>query len=138
MSGLTAIDNMIEQKLLDLHTAFVGKVLSVAKGRATVQPLNMVKQYGKDAVKQAIVEDVPILKTVYKIELFDFEGDGGDHPTHKHGGHVRFIPVQEGDIVFCLCADRDISTTQEGSLSVPSLGRHQIKDAVIVGLLSSW
>ena len=138
MSGFGAFDDLIEQKLMDLHTAFIGRVVGVGGGKATVQPLNLMKQYGKEPVQQAVVKDVPILKTVYKIELFEFEGSGGNHPTHKHGGHVRFIPIQEGDIVFCMCADRDISATQNGAMALPSIGRHEIKDAVIVGVLSTW
>ena len=138
MSSMGVIDDLIEQKLMDLHTAFIGKVVGVGGGKATVQPLNMMKQYGKPAVQQAVVKDVPILKTVYKIELFEFEGTESNHPTHKHGGHVRFIPIQEGDIVFCMCADRDISATQDGAMALPSAGRHEIKDAIIVGVLSTW
>ena len=138
MGDFSAFDVAIEQKLMNLHTAFVGKIIGVSGGKFTVQPLNMMKQYGKPPQQQTVVKDVPALKTVYKIELFEFEGDGGDHPTHKHGGHVRFIPIQEGDIVFCVCADRDISATQNGAMALPSIGRHEIKDAVIVGVLSTW
>lgn len=138
MNSWSAVDNFIEQKLMDLHTAFIGKIVGVGGGKFTVQPLNLMKQYGEPAKQQAVVKDVPALKTVYKIELFEFEGSGGNHPTHKHGGHVRFIPLQEGDIVFCMCADRDISATQDGAMALPSIGRHEIKDAVIVGVLSTW
>lgn len=133
-----AIENHIEQKLMDLHTAFIGKIVGMSGGKFTVQPLNLMKQYGKQPEQQAVVKDVPALKTVYKIELFEFEGTEAKHPTHKHGGHVRFIPIQEGDIVFCMCADRDITATQNGTMALPSAGRMEIKDAVIVGVLSTW
>lgn len=138
MSAIGAVDELIEQKLMDLHTAFIGKVVGVGGGKATVQPLSLMKQYGKPAVQQAVVKDVPILKSVYKIELYEVEFNNSNHPTHKHGGHVRLIPIQEGDIVFCMCADRDISSTQDGAMALPAAGRHEIKDAVIVGVLSTW
>lgn len=138
MSNFGAFDDLIEQKLMDLHTAFIGRVVGVGGGKATVQPLNMMKQYGKAAVQQAVVKDVPILKSVYKIELYEVEFSGGNHPTHKHGGHVRLVPIQEGDIVFCVCSDRDISATQDGAMALPTMGRHEIKDAVIVGVMSTW
>lgn len=138
MNDLSVFDEAIEQKLLNLHTAFIAKIVAVKGGKADVQPLNLIKQYGQPAKQQAIVENVPILKTVYKIELFEFEGSGGNHPTHKHGGHVRLIPVMAGDIVLCVCADRDITATQNGTMALPPVGRHEIKDAVVVGLLSGW
>ena len=135
---MQVVNDFVEQKLLDLHTAFVAKVVSVGGGKATVQPLSLMKQYGKAPEQQAVVENVPILKSVYKIELFEFEGTEAKHPTHKHGGHVRLIPIMAGDIVLCMCADRDISVTQNGVMALPSIGRHEIKDAVIVGVLSTW
>lgn len=138
MSSFEAFNDFVEQKLMDLHTAFIGKVVGVCGGKATVQPLTMMKQYGKPAEQQAVLKDVPILKSVYKIELYEVEFDSGDHPKHKHGGHVRLIPIQEGDIVFCMCADRDISATQSGAMALPPVGRHEIKDAIIVGVLSTW
>ena len=135
----------VEEKLLNLHTAFIGKI--VAKNgdyKAKVQPLSLIKQYGKSPMKQAILTDVPILKNVYHLELYETEIDGGAHSqysgngvhTHgKHGGHVRIVPLKVGDIVFCMCAERDITETKKGNLALPALGHHEIKDAVIVGVL---
>ena len=136
----TVLDDFVEEKMLNLNTCFIGKVESVKAGKAKVQPLTMFKTYGGEAKQPAIVEDVPICKNVYKIELYEWEQmpPEGDHPPHKHEGHVRLVPVQAGDIVVCVCADRDISETQNGSMALPSLGHHDISNAIIVGLLSDW
>lgn len=111
-----AFDNFVEQKLLNLHTAFTAKVISVVIDEKTgkiirkIQPLNLTKQYGKEAEKQAVIEDVPILKHIGEVE--------------------------KGDIVFCMCADRNITETKNGKFALPPLGHHCINDAVIVGVIS--
>lgn len=101
------ITTMINNALMQTHTAFCGKVLSVSGNLAKVQPLNMVKMKGGAAQKQPVIPDVPILQ-------------------HVNG-------VQKGDTVFCMCAERDITETRKGKYAVPASGRHMLSDAVIVG-----
>lgn len=108
MSALTnAIQGMINNALMQTHTAFCGKVISVDGSFAKVQPLNMVKAVGGKAQKQAVIPKVPILQ------------------------HVTGIAV--GDTVFCMCAERDITETRKGNFALPVQGRHMLSDAVIVG-----
>lgn len=102
-----AIQGMINNALMQTHTAFCGKVISVEGNFAKVQPLNMVKAIGGKAQKQAVIPKVPILQHV----------DG----------------VAAGDTVFCVCAERDISETRKGNFALPVSGRHMLSDAVIVG-----
>ena len=135
----------IEEALLNIHTAFIGIVVGMnGEDKAKVQPLNLIKQYGEKPQKQAVLTDVPILEHVRHIELYETEIDGGAHSqytgsgvhTHgTHGGHVRLKPLEAGDIVFCVCSDRDITQTKKGKSALPALGHHEIKDAVIVGCL---
>ena len=57
--------NLMEQKLLELHTAFIGKVISVqGASMCSVQPLDKIKAYGKKAQSQAMITRVPILNHV--------------------------------------------------------------------------
>ena len=42
----TVFQGMIDQALLQVHTGFFAKVVSVSGNMATVQPLNMVKAAG--------------------------------------------------------------------------------------------
>ena len=55
MGNISIFNDMIEDKLLNIRTAYIGKVLSFNGTTATIQPLGVVKQYGKSASKQAIV-----------------------------------------------------------------------------------
>ena len=102
-----AIQGMINNALMQTHTAFCGKVISVDGNFASVQPLNMVKAIGGKAQKQAVIPKVPILQ------------------------HVGYVEV--GNTVFCVCAERDITETRKGNFALPVQGRHMLSDAVIVG-----
>lgn len=136
-------DETLSEALLNMHTAFIGKVVSVSGNLATVQPLNMMKQMGGDAKKRSVISDVPILHHVGHWRIYDqsldvrdsYSGGGSISPS-SHGGHVSFTPVGAGDIVFCICADRDISQTRKGKFATPALGHHEISNAVIVGLIT--
>lgn len=110
-----SFDSLIEQKLLNLHTAFVAKVISVVIDTKTgevirkIQPLNMIKMYGEKEREQSVIENVPIL---------------------KHVGEVK-----KGDLVFCVCAERNITEAKKGKMTCPPIGRHSINDAVIIGVI---
>lgn len=131
MSINTMIDDMVESKLLNLHTAYVGKIISVNGNRATVQPLTMIKQIGKNAEQQAPIPDVPILshcrgKTIEKtISTYN----GGSEKV------LAFEPLKSGDIVFCVCAERNITDAINGKSNVPPIGRHSQSDSIVVGVL---
>lgn len=109
--------NMINNALMQTHTAFCGKVLSVSGNFAKVQPLNMVKAVGGNAQKQAVITKVPILQPTY---------------TPAYGWSCN---IKAGDTVFCVCAERDITEVRKGVFAVPAQGHHMLSDAVIVGKL---
>ena len=45
MGNISIFNDMIEDKLLNIRTAYIGKVLSFNGTTATIQPLGVVKQY---------------------------------------------------------------------------------------------
>ena len=114
--NLNFFENFVEQKLLGLHTLYLAKVISVRKDSnnnvidATVQPLSLIKAYGENAKKQAIIENVPIL-------------------SHAKSGIVT------GSTVCCGCMERDITQTRKGIFALPSLRRHSLSDSIIIGVL---
>lgn len=134
MNGSKFFENMIEQRLLDMHTAYIGKVLSINGDKAKVQPLGMYKQYGETAKNQAVVSAV--IATRYKItktEKITYVENSS--LTQK----TKTIPVVEdlkaGSIVVCVCCDRDITEARKGKNTVPAIGHHSLSDSVIVGIL---
>ena len=118
------IQGMINNALMQTHTAFCGKVISVSGNLAKVQPLNMVKAIGGKAQKQAVITNVPILQPTYKAEV-TYNGNKCS-VSYKND-------IKAGDTVFCVCAERDITETIKGKFALPVMGRHMISDAVIVG-----
>ena len=124
MKASNVIQGMINNALMQTHTAFCGKVISVSGDYAKVQPLNMVKAIGGKAQKQAVITKVPILQPAHKAKV-------------KYDGkwcEVEYeCTIKAGDTVYCVCAERDITETRKGKFALPVSGRHMLSDAVIVG-----
>lgn len=122
------INGMIEQKLLSLHTAYFAKVLNTDGKTAKIQPLNMIKEKGGEAQKQAVFT-VPILQNVKKLssQTVNINGEKITLP--------KVTDVEKGDIVYCLCSERDITETKNGKCVIPPIGHHRLSDSVIVGVM---
>lgn len=45
------LKNHVEQQLLQLHTCYLAKVLSVDGNFANIQPLSLIKSYGSNGKK---------------------------------------------------------------------------------------
>ena len=125
-TGSSVINTMIENALMQTHTAFCGKVISVSGKFAKVQPLNMVKAVGGKSQKQAVITNVPILQPTTRIASIKCGGEDCD---------IKYVSdtIKAGDTVFCVCAERDITETRKGIFALPVHGRHRLSDAVIVG-----
>jgi hypothetical protein len=127
------LNGLIEQKLLNLHTAFFAKVLSVngddfESRTAKIQPLNMIKATGGNAQKQSVMT-VPVLKNVQKFTEKKVTVNGSSFwVTEAYG-------IEAGDVVLCLCGEREITETKKGNFAVPTAGHHRISDAVVVGVI---
>lgn len=104
------IDERIESKLLDLHCAYLARVISTTGTTATVQPLGKIKKIGETAKSQAIVSNIPIITSAQSS-------------------------IAAGEIVVCICCDRDISQTVKGVDATPAAGHHSISDSIVVGVL---
>jgi len=148
-------DNLVEEKLLNLHTAFIGQVVSVqSPSMCSVKPLDKIKAYGKSAKAQAVITKVPVLNHVrhytlvkqsLSVTVQDTYTGGGSatvapnpHPSEDNIGHLKVESIKAGDLVLCVCAERDISSSSKGVSTTPPVGHHQIGNAVVVGLLGGW
>lgn len=128
MGNMSFVNKAIERKLMDLHCGYIGKVISTDGVTATVQPLGQIK--GGGSVKtQAVVSDVPVACR-YKFESKQIIDGNGNTVTVA-------VPTEiaAGDLVACLCADRDITEARRGNNELPPAGRHSISDSIIVGIL---
>lgn len=140
-------DNTMHDALMQVYTGFFGKIteLSDECKTATIQPLHMAKQNGADAIQRSLIKQVPVLfQARYRIIEEDREctingnqgcGEGGCSCTTETRKHLKKEWIKVGDIAYCVCADRDISQTKNGEMAVPIPGHHELKDAVVVGVL---
>lgn len=138
MGSAKFLEGIIEEKLLHLHTAFFSKVLSSDGKTAKIQPLSMYKQIGGAAQKHPPIEKVPILQTVKKFKYEDCICGAvvAEHSlqTEKRK-HLVIEDIGQGDIVLCLCSERDITSVKKGEPTIPVIGHHSMQDAVIIGVL---
>lgn len=133
MGSMKFFEGAIEKKLLDMHCCYIGKVVSTDGDTATVQPLGLMKDVGSTATRtQAVVSDVPI--ACQKIVSKEIEYTDGGGTARKQTIAVP-AALSKGDLVVCLCADRNITEARKGNNALPPAGRHSISDSIIVGIL---
>lgn len=112
-SAMDYIDDRIEEKLLHLHTSYLGTAVGInPDGTFDVQPLTLTKAIGGKSKQQSVVKNVYCLDDVA-------------------------INVRTGDVVVCLVCERDISEAVLGNSTLPSVGHHQMKDSIIIGTIGS-
>lgn len=135
MGNMKFFDDMIENKLLNLHTAYLAKVLSYSNGKARIQPLNMIKSYGNSAQKQSPLSDVPVINSArnkLSSKTITYMNENNE-PVSTQIAQLSRLSV--GDIVICVCAERDISGAKRGEITTPQIGHHNMSDSIIVGIL---
>ena len=136
MSSLSSlIKDIVDEKLLDTSTAFIGKIISFDQNKKTanVQPLTMTKAYGKEAKQRAVLTDIPVLNNAqYKLK-FSYVVIPKVGVSDKQYAEKEYIAA--GDLCVCIVCDRDISEARKGNSALPSLGCHEIQNAVVVGVL---
>lgn len=111
------IEGFVNRAMSGVHVALPCRVVSFDEStcRADVQPL---VRTGDDA--PAVIQNVPALGRKRRI--------GPEIEIEK--------PFYEkGDLVYVVCADREIKNTLGGQVAAPDSARmHDINDAVIVGV----
>jgi len=115
---------MIDQRIMDNHTNFIGKIVGINFNTATIQPLIMYKVYGEKAQRTAVLTDVPILcpyRYVYKV----------DKATQEVT--ISQSELKTGDTVYCGVCERDITEARNGNMALSNTGRHHsLSDSVVI------
>lgn len=122
MGQLKFIENIVEKEMLDLHTAFLARVLSLSGNQAKIQPMGLTKEVGGTAKSYAPISSVPVTKQ-------------SQNKVFVEDGEITVSLLEAGDIVICVCCDRDITEAKCGKNVLPPVGHHNMSDCVIVGVL---
>ena len=120
-NGLKVLDGLIEEKLYNLHTMTVGKVVKVNANSYDVQPLIMTKEIGDDAGERLpLLIEVPALSQKVRLD--------GVRKTLTDAYEV-------GDVVYLGFGERSIEYAVTGREALPAdFRRHSLNDAVILGV----
>lgn len=172
MGKLDFFENMVESKLLGLHTCFLAKVISTNGKTAKIQPLGRTKEYGKEAQTQSVLSNVPIAnsakykytkETITHLKNVTLNTSSGTFAKNVGGGNnsaayvsssgsaltsasieketetknmVTVVPLAAGDVVICVCGERDITVAKKGENATPALAtHHSMSDSIIIGIL---
>lgn len=133
-------NNLINNALIQLHTAYIAKVVSITGKTAKVVPLT----YSKD-VKGNLVEQAPVTAYVCpnaKCETKDLtyvadviHGSGDVVKETKKVSVLVPKSIEVNDIVLCVVCERDITYAVQGKMSEPSNRKHDMNDSVILKVL---
>lgn len=131
----TVINNIVEEKLMGLHTAYIAKVISTDGKTAKIQPLGKVKAYGEKAKTQSPLTKVPIIHSARNKVTQKSITYLASSSVSKTENIAVLTPIKAGDIVLVVCCERNISDAKKGINSTPVIGHHNMSDSVIVGIL---
>lgn len=113
-NALKFVKEQIEDKLLNLHTAYIAKVLNVSNGEAKIQPLHRTKEKGSLSEKYPVIEGVPI----------------ASYPIGDSAGKLN---IKSGNIVLVLVCERSIDDGLNGDVYTPLTGKHHsMNNSVII------
>lgn len=118
-----ALNDWLEERLLQLHTGFFAKVISYDESsrRAVIQPLQKRKELGFEAEDYAVIQNVPVTSQRFRINGVEY---------------MCPLILKEGDTVYASCAQREIDNVLNGQSRLPSsFRRHSMNDAVITAVV---
>lgn len=123
------VNSMINQRLLDTHTSYLGKIISIDLNLMTVQPLSMYKVYGEKAKQSAVINNIPVLCPYKYVYIVD--------EVTREIKRIEQQLLKTGDTVYCGVCERDITEAKKGNMPVSSIARHHnLSDSVVIMGLS--
>lgn len=125
-------ESLINGKLINIHTAFIGKVLAVNGNIARVQPLTYSKNIGGELKEQTPVAVYIPRNVKAKQETITYMTGPDSSKTI-----TVIVPdtVIADDVVYCGVSERDITAENlNGKIAKPTR-HHDINDSVILAVL---
>ena len=123
------VEKTINSKLLQVNTAYLGRVEAINGTTARVKPLTKHKAKGGAAQEQSSAPAMIPPNIKYKEEKITYL-------VNKDRSETKTILTPDnldvGDIVFVGVCDRDITHAKNGVISEASNRHHNINDGVIL------
>lgn len=133
MNEFSFFENMIEQRILSIHTAFLAKVISVDDDGATVQPLMSLKSTATGEQTAVGYIRVTVPKNIkFKRENITYRVSDTSSITK-----TVVVPddIAVGDIVYIGICERDITNAKTGGAELATMRAHDMNDGVILCVL---
>lgn len=129
MNATSYFSTLIDGKILNVHTAYLGEVKGIDGNMARVQPLTMYKAIGGTAKQSSIVSAVIPKNIKYKEETVTYM-----ETNYTSRTKTFLVPdkLAVGDIVYVGICDRDITYAKDGKISEATNRHHNINDGVIL------
>lgn len=131
-NDINFFNNSVERQILNIHTAYLGKVLSVNGNTARLQPLSMYKALKGSAKEQSTT--TAVIPSNIKFATKQITYRISDTRTETQ---TVVVPANlaVGDIVFVGVCDRDITFAKNGIIKEATPRHHNINDGVILRVL---
>ena len=125
-------EQLINEKIINLHTAFIGKVIGVNDNTARVVPLTYSKNIGG-----TLKEQTPVSARIpqnIKVKRKDITYRVSDNTSETT---TVIVPDElvVGDIVFCGVSERDITSENIMGKTIEPTRHHDINDSVVLAVL---
>ncbi|ANS73711.1 hypothetical protein AWM70_03255 [Paenibacillus yonginensis] len=116
-----AVSGLMNAKLSQVRVGLACRVVSFDPSSCTADIQPLIRTAGNDP---AMIHNVPVLGQRLMLEGTVEE--------------LVYKPrLKTGDLVFAVCADRELKNARTGQVAAPDTGRrHSVNDAVIVGVFS--
>lgn len=124
-------EKLIDGKIINIHTAFIGKVITINGNIARVQPLTYSKNINGELKEQTpiaahIPRNIKVKEEAITYRISDYNS--------KTTTVIVPDKLAVGDIVYCGVSERDISGENLGGKIAEPTRHHDINDSVILAV----
>lgn len=129
MNELSFFNNLINDKILEVHTHYLGRVEAINGSTATLQPLTEYKARGGEGKQQSLTSAIIPPNIKYKSKTITYMKSSTSSETM-----AVLVPdsLAVGDIVMVGICDRDITYAKTGKIGTATQRHHDINDGVIL------
>ena len=126
-------NNTVDQTILNIHTAFIARVIKIHDDRAIVQPMQSICQVGTDTqIPMGNVSAVIPRNLKYKTSSITYRISNTESKTT-----TVLVPdeLAVGDMVYVGICERDITNALVGDPTLSTYRTHDINDGVILKVI---
>lgn len=126
------LNTLIRNAVINIHTAYIAKVISIDGSYAMVQPMTYTKDAAGKSIEQAPVSAFVPSNVKYIVKSITYKISETKTETTE-----ILVPddLKVGDIVYCGVCERDISSAVKGKMAELPVRHHNMNDSVIIRVL---